>query len=296
MNSQQIDYFLEVVRQGSFTKAAQICYTTQPSLSRQISKLEEELGVNLFIRTRAGSELSSIGRKYYELFEEMQKNLQLLKSETERERSHKKIKINIGIPEGWDIRKLAINLEKTMMNIDSILQFSFTSYGYQELLSGMKNGRLDLVICPIGLVTPFSNIEYEEIKSLKNVILYSSNHRQPENGEYYTLSDFKNDTLLMLEQREDLTHGIYQQGFLHRLGIAPDIREYHNVDSILLDVSLDKGFAVFDLWSRGIHEEGVSYMVLDQEMPLCVAWYGQKEKPNLREIIRNIKDIAQNLD
>ncbi|MFQ9387433.1 MAG: LysR family transcriptional regulator [Coprococcus sp.] len=32
MNSQQIAYFLEVVRQGSFTKAAQVLHTSQPSV------------------------------------------------------------------------------------------------------------------------------------------------------------------------------------------------------------------------------------------------------------------------
>ena len=49
MNSQQITYFLEVVRQGSFTKAAQVLYTSQPSLSRQIARLEDEFGAELFL-------------------------------------------------------------------------------------------------------------------------------------------------------------------------------------------------------------------------------------------------------
>lgn len=43
MNSKQIEYFLEVARQGNFTKAAQLLYTAQPALSRQIANLEEEL-------------------------------------------------------------------------------------------------------------------------------------------------------------------------------------------------------------------------------------------------------------
>ena len=75
MNSQQIAYFLEVVRQGSFTKAAQVLYTSQPSLSRQIARMEDEFGAELFCRSRTGAVLSPIGKKYYDLFVEMEKRL-----------------------------------------------------------------------------------------------------------------------------------------------------------------------------------------------------------------------------
>ena len=68
MNSKQIEYFLEVARQGNFTKAAQLLYTAQPALSRQIANLEEELDVTLFERGKSGTQLTSIGQKYYELF------------------------------------------------------------------------------------------------------------------------------------------------------------------------------------------------------------------------------------
>ena len=74
MNSQQIAYFLEVVRQGSFTKAAQVLYTSQPSLSRQIARLEDEFGAELFCRSRTGAVLSPIGKKYYDLFVEMERS------------------------------------------------------------------------------------------------------------------------------------------------------------------------------------------------------------------------------
>ena len=86
MNSQQIAYYLEVVRQGSFTKAAQVLYTSQPSLSHQIARLEDEFGAELFCRSRTGAVLSSIGKKYYALFVEMEKRLAELSMEAKRER------------------------------------------------------------------------------------------------------------------------------------------------------------------------------------------------------------------
>jgi len=50
MNSQQIQYFLSAARHLSFTKAAEEFFSSQPTVSRQIAMLEEELGFPLFYR------------------------------------------------------------------------------------------------------------------------------------------------------------------------------------------------------------------------------------------------------
>jgi DNA-binding transcriptional LysR family regulator len=48
----QLQYALELSRRGSFLKAAKKCYVTQPTLSMQIQKLEEEFGLTIFDRSR----------------------------------------------------------------------------------------------------------------------------------------------------------------------------------------------------------------------------------------------------
>ncbi|MBS6564673.1 MAG: LysR family transcriptional regulator [Clostridiales bacterium] len=51
MELRVLNYFLAVAREENFTKAAQQLHLTQPTLSRQIADLEQELGVKLFIRS-----------------------------------------------------------------------------------------------------------------------------------------------------------------------------------------------------------------------------------------------------
>ena len=58
----QIRYFLAVARTLNFTQAADECHVSQPSLSRAVIKLEEELGGDLFRRERSLTHLTELGR------------------------------------------------------------------------------------------------------------------------------------------------------------------------------------------------------------------------------------------
>ena len=51
MNSLEIQYFLTIVKYGSFTEAAQTLSVSQPAISKQIRQLEAELGCSLFARS-----------------------------------------------------------------------------------------------------------------------------------------------------------------------------------------------------------------------------------------------------
>ncbi len=61
MDVKQIRYFQEVSRTGSFTSAAKKLYISAPGLVKSIDRLEEELGVTLFVRTRTGVSLTQAG-------------------------------------------------------------------------------------------------------------------------------------------------------------------------------------------------------------------------------------------
>lgn len=64
METHQLRYFLAVAQTGRFTTAAKQCNVSQPSLSVQVAKLEEELGGPLFERTRKGGKLTARGEVF----------------------------------------------------------------------------------------------------------------------------------------------------------------------------------------------------------------------------------------
>ena len=50
MELRVLEYYLMVAREENITKAAELLHITQPTLSRQLAQMEEELGVQLFQR------------------------------------------------------------------------------------------------------------------------------------------------------------------------------------------------------------------------------------------------------
>lgn len=64
MEMHQLRYVIAVARTGSFSRAAEQCHVTQPSLSQQIQKLEAELGERLFDRMHREVRLTATGRTF----------------------------------------------------------------------------------------------------------------------------------------------------------------------------------------------------------------------------------------
>lgn len=63
MTITQLNYVLAIAEHKNFTKAAEKCFVTQPTLSTQIQKLEDELGILIFDRTKKPIELTDVGKK-----------------------------------------------------------------------------------------------------------------------------------------------------------------------------------------------------------------------------------------
>lgn len=66
MDFKQLQSFIAVVKYGSFTKAAQVLYSSQPTISSHIRNLEEELSTRLLVRTTKCLTITPRGMEFYE--------------------------------------------------------------------------------------------------------------------------------------------------------------------------------------------------------------------------------------
>lgn len=76
MKSQNLNYFLTIVEEGSITKAAEKLFVSQPSLSQYLKRLESSLGVELFNHGSSPLKLTYAGQLYYHHVQDAQRREQ----------------------------------------------------------------------------------------------------------------------------------------------------------------------------------------------------------------------------
>ena len=97
MEMHQIRYFLAVSRTLNFTRAAEECNVTQPSLTRAIQNLEAELGGELIRRERTLSHLTELGQRLLPLLEQSYESAQSAKSLARTLTSGEQSSLNVGV-------------------------------------------------------------------------------------------------------------------------------------------------------------------------------------------------------
>lgn len=90
MELRQLEHFVTTADFGSTRRAAETLYTSQSSVSKNISMLEEELGVTLFVRSNRGVSLTEAGREFYDQAHAILQNVRLMK-QMGRQKKYKKL-------------------------------------------------------------------------------------------------------------------------------------------------------------------------------------------------------------
>ncbi len=84
MRDEQLRTFIAIAKAGSFTRAAEYAYITKQPMFKQISTLEDEVGCPLFIRSKAGAELTDAGKIFLKGAEKILKEREKLITECRR--------------------------------------------------------------------------------------------------------------------------------------------------------------------------------------------------------------------
>lgn len=159
MDIRTMQYFLAVIREGTISAAAESLHVAQPSLSRQMKDLEEELGVTLFERGNRKITLTEEGQVLRRRAEELVRLMQLTQEEIAQVKHRLTGSIRIGAGESQAFRYFAETAAKVLKEHPDV-QLYITSGDTQDLMDELDNGLIDFAL----IFTEFDREKYRSIQ------------------------------------------------------------------------------------------------------------------------------------
>lgn len=158
MEIRVLRYFLTIAREGSITNAANILHVTQPTLSRQIHDLEEELGQKLFVRGSHSMTLTAEGMLLRRRAEEIVSMVD--KTEAEFSCMENSVSGDIYIGSGeTDAVKLVAQIARELRETYPDIRYHLYSGNSEDVTERLDKGLLDFGI----LIQPANITKYDYI-------------------------------------------------------------------------------------------------------------------------------------
>lgn len=159
MELRVLNYFLTVAREGGLTGASEVLHVTQPTMSRQIQELEEELGQKLFIRTTRSMVLTPEGMLLRKRAEEILEMAERTKSEFSAMGSTVAGDVLIGSGETFALKQITDLMAQIREEYPGI-HFQIYSGNAEEVAERLEKGLLDFGV----FVEPADISRYNSIR------------------------------------------------------------------------------------------------------------------------------------
>lgn len=286
MNDMQVECFLETVNTKSYTKAAEKLFLSQPTISRYVAGLEEDLGCKLLRRTTKKVELTEAGKKYYQLFSSWQMELGNVKNEIAGILELNAYKIKMGYLEGWIIPKSLSDFCAKLSKEHPEITVEFVCLGFHELMEALTRNFVDVVLMLENPCMKNRDFQYKKVAKLQKGIVYSRTHHLA-GRESLSLKDFKEETFYVLKDEEGYAVQ-YTRRLCAKYQFVPKIQEVKNIQTIHANVQNGNGVTINDEWGPGCYRDYFAMMPIDAVSIIYLIWKRQNVTKEIELLIDNI--------
>jgi LysR family hca operon transcriptional activator len=284
-------YFVAVAETGSLTVAAeQRLHTSQPSLSRQIRDLEDEVHAELFIRSARGVELTASGKAFLD-----HARLALAQVDAATEAARRAVQpakqvFALGFQTGeeisWLPRAMKVLCDE-LPNIDVTV-----SSGYSpDLADALARGRLDLGFLR---AEPGFDLEYRVVSRERLVVLMPSDHRLIARAAIRP-EDFVGEPFIMASNKARVVRGVIER-YLQQSGVA--ITPEYGVDNLAMAMSLvasTRGLSLMPEYANNLLPWSVVSRPLQGEAPtidLVIGYSRSNSSPILKLFLSRAEELT----
>lgn len=190
MTIQQLGYFLKLCEDRNFTSVARIFFITQPTLSRQIVNLENELKVTLFDRDHNTVRLTQEGQLLYDRLKPVFMELMDIIRDVQNLREDKDM-ITIGVEEEQIVSSsLQLALNRMRYEYPEV-KISIHRGQIEELVEGLQLGRYDLInMLDFPTISYDKEFSYMELESEYACMAIARASEKCEGAEFVTKQEF----------------------------------------------------------------------------------------------------------
>lgn len=270
MEIQQLYYYMELCKQKNFTEAGYACNMTQGALSKQICKLENELGITLIRRNTRKFELSKEGeiflsyaKKMTGTYEEMLKNVQ----------KNQEIKIGcMPVLAPYHFARLVADFRKEYPDIKFVIDERIASE-IQE-----NSDRYDFLILRENMMEDQKKFRFSPLYDDKLCAVLYEKH--PLYGrDRLQLKELKDDVFIFPERGSGSYEVFYKS--CEKAGFEPKIAfEFPQANTIMSFVSEGVGVTItFSTVYREAKCAGVKMIPLEDELHSVISLFYRKNKP-----------------
>lgn len=196
MTLTQLEYIVALDTWRHFAVAAEKCFVTQPTLSMQIQKLEEELGVKLFDRTKQPVIPTEIGNGILAQARTVLREAELIKQLISDQKDTLSGELRIGIIPTlapYLLPPLYKTMRQKYPKLNLVIKESIT----EDLIQELKNNRLD---CGI-VVTPLKDASIkEDVMFYEELFVYVSAKNALSEKKYVLAAELDPNQLWLLEE------------------------------------------------------------------------------------------------
>ncbi|HWM18022.1 MAG TPA: LysR substrate-binding domain-containing protein [Microbacterium sp.] len=242
VNLEQLQSFVTVAELGNFTRAAAQLHLAQPSLSRQIAALEQDLGAELFRRARGGSTLTISGESLLPLARRMLADAESVRRELAELSGLQRGRVRLGATPTLSI-SLVAEVLKAFHTAHPAIDLHLSEQGSRRLLDELAGGQLDLALITTSHAASAERFSLTPLLVEELVVISSGTAPPLTSRETMRLADVASLPLLAFSSTYDL-RSTTDAAFL-AAGVTPDIVvEGAEMDAVLRFVERGLGVAI----------------------------------------------------
>ena len=278
----QINYFNAVARHLSFTDAAKSLYISQPAISKQIALLEQQIGVQLFERTKRSVKLTPAGALLAKELSEINDKIERVLEKTRNMNLDEGGVLSLGFLEALDNEIICSEILKQFREKYPKIILSVETHSFNALREKLLNRTFDLIFTLSFEIENTQDIHWETLAETQSCIIMSSAHPLAKK-EAISLSDCKNEDFYAISREESPRAFDSIISLCLQNGFTPNIvKHLPNIDSLLLSVESGLGIAIVDAMIR-LHREDNFRIVQIENDPIDVgmAWRRDNDNPSI---------------